>query len=159
MNKNKIVLESRKINFATTYTRDDYIKIFKKFLCLGLIFLTLMHFLIIPLIAKFSLNAHNVSFLGISGTTFLLIGIFVSLPLISAIILSPILKRAIKGLQQRQYPPEGLKVLKKTKIIKGRKAIAKSLIILLLYFIAIVPVTVLGYSSLNIMLNNRNNGK
>jgi hypothetical protein len=159
MSKNNNLHEYVEPVFALEYTKEEKVKFVKKGFIFGGATVLLMKFFFIPLLAEFASVAHNINFLGISGTTILLVGIFLGVPILSGIILLPIFKVAIKSIQQKQYPPKELKVFQKTRIIKGKKAIAKAVIILLLYFVAIIPVTIFGYSSLNIMLNNRNSGK
>lgn len=155
MNENKNLDNYPEVDFAVEYSKAERITMVKKYLLIGAIVFAFMQLLFIPLLAKFASNAHNINIFGISGTTILLVGIFLGMPILAGILLSYLFKIAIKTIKEKQYPPKEFKVFRKTKIIKGRKAIAKAVIILLLYFVAIIPVTIFGYSSLNIMLNNR----
>jgi hypothetical protein len=159
MSKNNHLIENNEEIFAPEYSNAEKVKFIIKQICFGVFFLALSKFFIIPFMASFASNAHNIKILGVSGTTILLIGIFLGMPILSGLVMIPMLKIGIQSIIHRQYPPRRFKVFKKTKIIKGKKAIAKAVIILLLYFVAIIPVTIFGYISLNTMLNNRNIGK
>lgn len=159
MNENNSLGEESQEEFAHEYTKQERVKIVTNLIFIGAIISLSMHFLLIPLLAKFAQNAHNLTIFGLSGTTILLIGIFLGMPIIVGLLFIPLFKTAIKTIREKQYPPKDWKVFKKTKIIKGRKAIAKAVIILLLCSVAIIPVTILGYVSLNSILNSKNSGK
>ena len=159
MNENNSLEQEPQEEFALEYTKQERIRIVTNLSCIGATITLLMHFLFVPLLSNFAGNAHNIKIFGISGTTILLVGIFLGMPILAGILLSPLLKKAFRSIRQKQYPPKEEKVFRKTKIIKGQKSIAKAVIILLLYFVAIIPVTIFGYISLNTILNSKNIGK
>lgn len=82
---------------------------------------------VFPFISWYASTAHCHTPLGFSGASVLWYSVFVGLPLLCAIVIGVVsIPLGIKGLRDKQFPPQGIKVYKPTKIMRGWKATVKS---------------------------------
>jgi hypothetical protein len=80
-----------------------------------------------PQLRMFSQTAHCRTVLGISGSTVLMYGMFVGLPLMAAVSVGAFLiPNAVRSIRTRQHPPPGQKVLRRVKILSGRGAVVRA---------------------------------
>lgn len=76
-----------------------------------------------PELRMFAQTAHCRTILGIPGTSVLMYGVFVGLPLAASISIAAfVAPLAIRSIRMREYPPPGVKVHGKVKVRKGPSA-------------------------------------
>jgi hypothetical protein len=94
-----------------------------------------------PWLHAFSASAHCSNLLGFNGTTVLWHGLFVGIPLFSAILVGALVgRRGFKILQQGRTPPAGEKVFRPTPIVRGRRAKLRGLV----QFFAALPLVAIA---------------
>ncbi len=83
---------------------------------------------LLPRFAWFAANSQCQTVFGIPGTTVLFYGLFVGLPLGAAVLVAAFtVGISVRAIRSRRYPPPGQKVLRRTRVRKGRHAIALAL--------------------------------
>lgn len=109
--------------FAEEYSPTERVRMVVVGLVVGAALIAAGKLWLFPWLGQFSASAACRSVLGLSGVTVLLHGLFVGIPLFSAILVgSTVGRRGYKILSQGQIPPVGEKVLRPTRIERGRKA-------------------------------------
>lgn len=83
---------------------------------------------LLPRLAWFAANSQCQYVFGVSGTAVLFYGLFVGLPLGAAVLYAAFtVGISVRTIRSLQYPPPGQKVLRRTRVRKGRPAIALAL--------------------------------
>lgn len=78
-----------------------------------------------PALRDFADRSYCYEWKGVNGTTLLMYGVFVGLPLGSALVMGvPAALFGARIIRDKQMPPHGQKVFKRTKIRRGRLAVA-----------------------------------
>ena len=111
--------------FAEEYTKNERIRFVIIYGIPAALFILTADWWFFPWIEWFASTSHCHEFLGVAGDEWLLYGLFVGMPsilLIPSIYLC-YLSRSI--IVSKQLPPPGKKVLTKTRIIHGRKAVMR----------------------------------
>ena len=111
------------VEYAPEYTAAQRLRIVVLGLVAGAWVLALCQFWLSPLVRAFSASAHCRTVFGFSGVAVLFHGVFVGLPLTSALLVAMLLgRRGIKVLREGRMPPAGEKVFRRTPIVRGVKA-------------------------------------
>ncbi|TCI05283.1 hypothetical protein EZV61_04815 [Corallincola luteus] len=137
--------------FADEYSKPEKLKRVSLYIVAGgIVFITHQQW-VFPFVRWYAETAPCHSLFGYAGLTVLWFSLFVGLPLICAFIVGAVaVPLGVKSFADGQYPPKNHKVYTPTKILRGRKARAKSLTLLSLplFFMAI---SVWGYLQANQM--------
>lgn len=131
--------------FAVEYTDQERRRILIPGFILGALVVIVGKAWISPWFRGFVETAHCRSFFGYSGTEILFYGIFVGLPCLATLTLLNLTWTGYKILRDKQAPPKGTKVFRKTKIIRGKRAIGKGLFLLLIVPVLGIPFATWGY--------------
>lgn len=140
--------------FAPEYTQKEKLKILILGVVAGVLTVAIMKLWGFPKLREFAAVAHNVKVFGLPGTEVLLYGIFVGIPLIVMLSLLPLSIQGYRVLKDGQFPYKNSKVFKKTKIIRGKKALVRGWLLLSILPVSIVPLLYLSFSALNKILIN-----
>ncbi|NHZ93197.1 hypothetical protein F2P45_29915 [Massilia sp. CCM 8733] len=109
--------------FAEQYTRAERLRLGLLILPAGLALLVATKLWFFPALAAFAASAECREIGGVNGITLLMYGLFVGLPLLLALVLGATVGVAgYKSLRSGQFPPAGTKVLRPTRIRRGRRA-------------------------------------
>ncbi|WP_144206921.1 hypothetical protein [Shewanella donghaensis] len=128
------------IEFAPEFTQAEKIRRVTLYALLGALIVITHNKWVFPYISWYATTAHCHTPFGFSGITVLWYSVFVGLPIFCFFLVSfSLLPMGIKGLQEQQFPPMGVKVYKPTPILRGWKAKLKSLscIALPIFFIGL----------------------
>lgn len=128
-------------NHPPIYTTNERIKIVIKYILWIVPFILIMQYYFFPFFEDYSKNAHCKNYGSFTGLHVVFYGIFIGLPIVTAIIYFLILgRRSLKVIKLGQDPLPNEKVFYKTKYIYGFKARARA------YAILAVIVLLLGLS-------------
>ena len=109
--------------FAEEYTTLERIRIVAIHLTIGCLVIVLSELHLFPWLDVFVSSAHCRTVFGFEGISVLWYGLFVGIPLSSALLVSGTAGyRGYKILRDNQTPPHGEKVTRPTRIIRGSKA-------------------------------------
>ncbi|HEY8025920.1 MAG TPA: hypothetical protein VIF60_15245 [Burkholderiaceae bacterium] len=131
--------------FAVEYTDKERRRILIPGFILGALVVIVGKNWISPWFREFVDTAHCRSFFGYSGTEILFYGIFVGLPCLAILSLLNLTWTGAKIVRDKQAPPKGMKVFRKTKIIRGKLALCKGLFLLLIVPVLGIPFATWGY--------------
>ena len=121
------------IEFAEEYSKKEKIRIIILIILFAILATIVGEKWLFPCISWYVNTVQCHSLFGLSGILVLLYSLFAGLPLLCAFLMGILLlPLGVKGIKQGQYPPKGSKVLKPTKIIKGRKAKVLALICIII---------------------------
>lgn len=111
------------VEYAPEYTPAQRLRIVVLGLVAGALVLAVCQFWLFPLLRAFAPAAHCRTVFGFSGVAVLFRGVFVGLPLSSALLVAVLLgRRGMKVLREGRVPPSGEKVFRRTPIVRGVKA-------------------------------------
>ena len=111
------------VEYAPEYTPAQRLRIVVLGLVAGALVLAVCQFWLFPLLRAFAPAAHCRTVFGFSGVAVLFHGVFVGLPLSSALLVAVLLgRRGMKVLREGRVPPSGEKVFRRTPIVRGMKA-------------------------------------
>jgi len=111
------------VEFAPQYTRAERIRLIARGVVIAAVVGQACHLWFLPWLGKFSASAHCRSVLGINGATVLIHGIFVGIPLLSALLVALLVgRRGYKILREGRTPPAGERVLRPTPVVRGARA-------------------------------------
>lgn len=109
--------------FAEEYTTVERIKIFVIALISGCLVVAVCKLYFIPWLNAFASSAHCRTVLGFDGLTVLWYGLFVGIPFSCVLLVGGLVGyRGYKILRDNQTPPNGEKVTRPTRIVRGSKA-------------------------------------
>jgi hypothetical protein len=137
------------IEFAPEYTVAERKSVAIKGLIAGILVMLVMQEYLIPGVKHFAETAHCREVLGYSGLEVLFYGIFVGIPLLALIANLPLTIQGYKVIKDSQFPPKGVKVFKKTKITKGKKATVMGMFLFLTGPAILLPLMIYGYYAAN----------
>src|SRR5690625_4659234 len=110
--------------YAEEYSQRERIRYALIAAAIALPLLLLLTFWALPALREFADKSHCYQLFSISGTAYLLYGLFMGLPLLAATVLGlPLAQRGLKTLRDRRSPPLGVKVFRRTPIRRGSRAI------------------------------------
>ena len=125
--------------FAEQYTRAERLRLTLLILPAALALLVAAKLWILPSLAAFAASAGCREIGGVNGIALLMYGVFVGLPLLVALVLGATVGVAgYKSLRSGQFPPAGTKVLRPTRIRRGRRATLTGAACLLLALLPLV---------------------
>ncbi len=138
--------------YAQEYTFEEKIKFVIGGGLLGAILMSFMQFYGLPKLKEFAAISHRVSFFGFSGTELLLYGVFLGIPLVLFLSILPLIIQGYKIVRDKQFPHKGAKVMRKTKIIRGKMAVLRGYLLLAGLPGMFVGITYFALHSLNSLL-------
>ncbi len=119
--------------FAEQYTPAERQRLILLILPAALALLVALKLWLFPALAAFAASPGCREIGGVDGIALLMYGVFVGLPLLVALVLGATVGVAgYKSLRSGQFPPAGTKVLRPTRIRRGRRAILTGAACLLL---------------------------
>ncbi len=128
--------------YAEQYTDEERKKILIRYLIIFAGLFVLGVFWLQPLLTEFINTAHCQVYYGISGIVVIVYGLFVALPLLIAVILQLVMTpMALRVIRQRRWPPHETRVLQKTVVVEGRRAVVRGYVLLLvmpIFFISLI---------------------
>jgi hypothetical protein len=111
------------IEYAPEYTAAQRRRIVVLGVAAGALVLAVCQFWLFPMWREFSATAQCRTVFGFNGMAVLFHGLFVGLPLGSALLVAMLVGwRGAKVLRQGRIPPVGEKVLRRTPVVRGAKA-------------------------------------
>jgi len=111
--------------FAPQYSTGERWRLGALYVVLGIAVYGASKLWLAPHFQRFAQSPQCVAVFGISRAAVLVYGAFVGIPLLTALVLGVLTSRiSVRAIRARQYPPPGQKVLHRTRIRKGRSAIA-----------------------------------
>ncbi len=120
----KLNLENEAVNeYAEEYTRAQRMRQAFYIALFGGIVYTIGKFWLFPAIARLSSHAECVYLWGIPGTTVLIYGNYAFMFFFVFLMTLPINWTGYRTIRHRQWPPPGVKVIRRTKILRGRIAV------------------------------------
>lgn len=132
---------SEEAEFAPEYSRAERIRMALWAVLGGGIAIAIVKLWLVPAISAFGINALCTDVFGYDGITVLFYGLFVGMPFLLGVLVVAILgTRGYKILRDGQAPYFGEKVLRPTRIQRGRKAKLNGA----LHFAACVPMLLLS---------------
>jgi hypothetical protein len=109
--------------FAPLYSKAERIRLVLVWGPIGLLAMAALQFWFFPAFKRFADAAHCSTVFGFDGVTALFFGVFVGIPVVSAMLVGGIFgTMGYKVLRDRQFPPIGEKVLRPTRIRRGWQA-------------------------------------
>lgn len=111
------------VEYAPEYTAAQRLRMAVMGVAAGAPVLAACQFWLFPLLRAFAASAHCRTLFGFSGVAVLFHGIFVGLPLGTALLVAMLVgRRGLKVLRQGRIPPLGEKVFRRTPVVRGLKA-------------------------------------
>lgn len=127
--------------FAEEYTKQERVRFVVLGSLAGAVMVGASKLFFFPWLRGFSEPAHCQSIMGVNGSTVLFYGMFVGLPLLSAVLVGcTVGRRGVTILRQGQVPPESEKVFRPTRIVRGRMAKASGFF----HTVAVLPLLALA---------------
>ncbi|MES2933204.1 MAG: hypothetical protein V4805_06925 [Pseudomonadota bacterium] len=125
--------------YAEQYTDDERKRLVLIGIGAGVVILIMWTMWGLPWIKWFSETAHCRTVMGQPATAALFYGVFVGLPLLVLLPCLGVAWTGVRILREQQVPPKNTKVLRPTKIIRGRSARIRGLLML-----SLVPLSLLA---------------
>ena len=142
--------------FAPEYSKKERLAILLKHMAWAIPLIVIMNFMFFPWFKVYAENAHCYKYGNISGTEVIFFGLFVGLPLLSAILVALLEgMNCIKILQYGQSPLPGEKVFRPTKYVYGVRAKLKPFLVFIIVAI-FIGLSVKGVYSAKQTINSVN---
>lgn len=129
--------------YAPLYTQGERVRLAVIYTCIFLLVSLIGYIWLLPELEQFMSTAHCQTFYGYHGLVVMVYGLYVGIPVLTWLTLQIAFTwQGAKIIIHRQSPPVGTKVLRKTVIVKGREAVMKGWLMILLvpaFFIMVVP--------------------
>ena len=111
--------------YAEQYTTRERVRLVAIALGVVLPLMGVAELWALPALEEFAEASYCYEWYGVSGTAVLIYGVFVGLPVLGALIIGmPEAYYGIRMIRTKQNPPPGTKVMTRTKIRRGRRAVA-----------------------------------
>lgn len=111
--------------YAEQYTFRERVKLIAVALGIFVPLVLATELWVFPALREFADTSYCYEWLGVNGTTLLMYGLFVGLPLASALVMGvPVALYGARIIRDKQIPPRGQKVFKRTRIRRGTVASA-----------------------------------
>jgi len=112
--------------FAEEYTPSERRRLIGLYIVVVLLLAGILQLFLLPWLRGFASTSHCHEVMGVPGTTVLLYGLFVGIPLLSGVVAGILLlPSAIQSIATRRFPPPGTRVFRRTQITKGWRAAAR----------------------------------
>ena len=129
--------------YAPLYTLQERIRLAVIYACVFLLVSLIGYIWLLPELEIFMSTAHCQTFYGYHGLVVMVYGLYVGIPVLTWLTLQVAFTwQGARIILHRQSPPAGTKVLRKTLIVKGREAVMKGWLMILLvpaFFVMLVP--------------------
>ena len=129
--------------YAPLYTQRERVRLAVIYTCVFLLVSLVSYIWLLPELEYFMSTAHCQTFYGYQGILVMVYGLFVGIPVLTWMSLQIAFTwQGVRIILHRQSPPVGTKVLRKTVIVKGREAVMKGWLMILLvpaFFIMVIP--------------------
>jgi hypothetical protein len=109
--------------FAEEYSPSERKRLIAWYIVVVLLLAGILQLFLLPWLRGFVSTSHCHEVMGVPGTTVLLYGLFVGIPLLSGVVAGILLlPSAIQSITTGRFPPPGTKVFRRTEITTGWQA-------------------------------------